>query len=73
MIMKLNVEDPNALNFEIFLNGKLQKLCFEADEEKGYIKNYKSDKNGLIICDEQMNPIIKILHGNVEIKKSKWI
>ena len=75
--MRLRVNDygfnrpigTNPVDYVAYLDGKLQEFCFEADDKRGYVKNNKVDDNGLMLSDDNSNPITETLYGNVEFKK----
>ena len=71
-INDLSFSEPkytNPMDYVAYLDGELQTHCIEADERKRYIKRYKIDKNGLIVLDDNLNPIVETLYGKVELKK----
>ena len=47
--MIIKVGDRNAYNAKVYLNGKKQTQCIMADDEKGIIERYITDKSGNIL------------------------
>ena len=47
--MIIKVGDRNAYNAKVYLNGKQQTQCIMADDEKGIIQRYITDKSGKVL------------------------
>lgn len=54
--------------FEVFFNGQKQRLCTEADVEKGYIVRYKLGIGNLPVANRAGEYETERLQGRVEIK-----
>lgn len=54
--------------FEVFFNGIKQRLCTEADAEKGYIVRYKLGIGSLPVQNREGKYETERLQGRVEIK-----
>ena len=47
--MIIKVGDRNAYNAKVYLNGNQQTQCIMADDEKGIIQRYVTDKSGNVL------------------------
>jgi hypothetical protein len=52
-----------------YLNGELVVHAFEADEEAGYVKHYKTKPDGVFLeHDSEGNVVVETLYGIVQIR-----
>jgi hypothetical protein len=54
--------------FDVFFNGQKQRLCIEADAEKGFIVRYKLGIGSLPVANREGTYETERLEGRVEIK-----
>lgn len=69
--MRINAECPNPHNFVILLEGIVQGMCYEADEDEGWCKVFDVDSYLKEVKQKGQahSPShIKTLTGKVEIK-----
>ena len=76
--MKLNVHDPKAQDYAVFLDGEEERFCFEADEELGEAKCFvtrgpKGSEEILCTENDLGEPVPSTItkHGKVEFRKKR--
>jgi len=60
---------PYAYIVKPYLDGEFVTKCITADEEKGEITRYRTDKNNNVIFNATRNDLLReTLYGKVELK-----
>ena len=66
--MRITVGDPDAYRATVFFNGAPITMCTMADEERGEVIVYATDRAGRILVSQTTgNALIETAHGSVSV------
>lgn len=66
--MRITVGDPDAMRAKVFLNGAPVSTCVMADEERGEVVVYATDRAGRILVSQTTgNALVETTHGSVSV------
>lgn len=66
--MRITVGDPGAYRVTVFFNGAPITMCTMADEERGEVIVYATDRTGRILINEATgDALAQTAHGSVSV------
>ena len=66
--MRITVGDPDAFRAKVFFNGDPLSMCTMADEERGEVIVYATDRAGRILINETTgDALAETAHGSVSV------
>ena len=66
--MRITVGDPDAYRATVFFNGAPITMCAMADEERGEVIVYATDRAGQILVSQTTgNALVETAHGSVSV------
>ena len=66
--MRITVGDPDAMRAKVFFNGAQVSTCVMADEERGEVIVYATDRTGHILVSHTTgNALAETAHGSVSV------
>lgn len=66
--MRITVGDPDAIRAKVFFNGAPLSMCVMADEERGEVIVYATDRAGhILVNDATGDALAETAHGSVSV------